>query len=298
MRAARYHEYGDPTVLRIEDAPEVHAQPGTVRIRTLAVSVNPVDWKLRAGLAREVMPLEFPVIPGRDAAGYVDEVGEGVTDVAIGDLVFGMGGIQDTSAEFAVLSAWAPVPENWTVEQAAAAGLAATTAVPALAALGELSGRTLVVDGAAGSVGSAAAVFAVDARATVIGTAAERNHEYLTSLGVTPVTYGDGLADRIASADIALDTAGHGSLPDLVAITGSADRVVTVADAAGAAALGVRHESATNDSEALRTAARLGIEGRYLPRVATVLPLEDIAEAHRLAAAGGTPGKIILRIAD
>lgn len=298
MRAARYHQYGDPSVLRVEDAPEPHAGPGTVRIRTIAVSVNPVDWKLRSGVAQRWMPLEFPVIPGRDAAGVVDEVGEGAEGVAVGDLVFGMGGVSDTSSEYSVLSAWAPVPEGWTPEQAASAGLAATTAVPALAALGELDGRTLVINGASGAVGSAAAVIAIAAGARVIGTASERNHDYLTSLGVTPVTYGDGLAERIGTADVALDAAGHGALPQLIALTGSVDRVVTVADQQAAGELGVRAIGATNDSEALRTAARLGAVGTYLPRVDTVLPLEQIEQAHRLAESGTNAGKIVLRIAD
>ncbi|WP_169164149.1 NADP-dependent oxidoreductase [Cellulomonas taurus] len=298
MRAARYHQYGDPSVLRVEDAPEPHAGPGTVRIRTLTVSVNPIDWKLRQGLAAQMIPLEFPVIPGRDAAGVVDEVGDGVDGVAVGDLVFGMGGVSDTTAEFSVLSAWAPVPEGWSVEQAASAGLASTTAIPALAALGDLSGKTLVVNGASGAVGSAAAIFAIDAGARVIGTASERNHAFLSELGVTPVRYGAGLAERIGSADAALDAAGHGALPELIAITGSPDRVVTVADNHAAGELGVRAISASNDSESLRTAARLGAAGAYLPRVDTVLPLEQIAEAHRVAESGETAGKIVIRITD
>lgn len=302
MRAARYHEYGDPQVLRIEEVPEPHAPAGAVRIRTLAASVNPVDWKLRAGYAREVMPLDLPAIPGRDAAGVVDEVGEGVTGVTVGDLVFGLGGLADTTAEHAVLTAWAPVPATWTPEQAASAGLASVTAILGLAPLGDLAGRTLLIEGAAGAVGSAAAVVAVAAGARVIGTAGERNHEFLTGIGVVPTTYGEGLADRVAAiapegVDAVLDTAASGSLADLVAIAGSADRVVTVADAAGAAALGVRHVYAENRSDLLAQAAALGTAGAYLPRVAQVLPLDRVAEAHALAQAGGTAGKVVITLA-
>jgi NADPH:quinone reductase-like Zn-dependent oxidoreductase len=248
------------------------------------------------------MPLDLPVTPGRDAAGVVDQVGEGVTGVAVGDLVFGLGGIADTTAEYAVLTAWAPVPTTWTPEQGASAGLASVTAILGLAPLGDLAGRTLLIEGAAGAVGSAAAVVAVAAGARVIGTAGERNHAFLTGIGVVPTTYGEGLADRVAAlapegVDAVLDTAASGSLADLVAIAGSADRVVTVADAGGAAALGVRHVYAENRSDLLAQAAALGATGAYLPRVAQVLPLDRVAEAHTLAQAGGTAGKIVITLA-
>lgn len=303
MRAARYHEYGDPQVLRIEDVPEPHAPAGAVRIRTVAASVNPVDWKLRAGYARTVFPLDLPVTPGRDAAGVVDEVGEGVTGVAVGDLVFGLGGIADTTADHAVLTAWAPVPEGWTAEQGAAAGLASVTAILGLAPLGDLAGRTLLIEGAAGAVGSAAAVVAVAAGARVIGTAGARNHDFLAGIGVAATTYGEGLVERVAAlapdgVDVVLDTAGSGSLADLVAIAGSADRVVTVADAAGASTLGVRHVSAENRSDLLARAAALGASGAYLPRVARVLPLDEVAAAHALAQGGGLSGKVVVALTD
>ena len=82
MRAVTYHRYGDPSVLRVEDVPEPHAGPGQIRIRVAAAGVNPIDWKLRAGYLHEMFPLQFPKIPGRDAAGVVDEVGAGVTGIA------------------------------------------------------------------------------------------------------------------------------------------------------------------------------------------------------------------------
>ena len=82
MRAVTYHRYGDPSVLRVEDVPEPHAGPGHIRIRVAAAGVNPIDWKLRAGYLHEMFPLQFPKIPGRDAAGVVDEVGAGVTGIA------------------------------------------------------------------------------------------------------------------------------------------------------------------------------------------------------------------------
>ncbi|MHB1491535.1 MAG: NADP-dependent oxidoreductase, partial [Cellulomonas sp.] len=231
MRAVRFHQYGDPQVLALEDAPEPHAGPGQVRIAVRAASVNPIDWKIRAGYLAEMMPTTFPATPGSDAAGVVDEVGEGASGVEVGDVVFGLA-VSGSASELAVLGAWAPVPAPWSLEQAAAAGLVSATAIAGLDALGDLAGRTVLLEGAAGGAGSAAVEVAIARGATVIGTASETHHEFLRSLGATPVTYGEGLAARVAAAapdgvDAALDLAGSGSLADLVAIVGDPAKVAT-----------------------------------------------------------------------
>jgi len=303
MRAARFHQYGPPEVLVIDEAPEPHAPAGAIRIRTCAVSVNPVDVILRSGRAQSMLPLTLPAIPGRDAAGVVDEVGEGVTGVAVGDAVFGLGGYADTTAEYSVLTAWAAAPSTWSMEQAAAAGLASDTAVGGLEPLGDLSGKTLLIEGAAGAVGSAAAAVALSRGARVIGTASLRNHDVLRGIGVIPTVYGDGLAERVAvlapdGVDVALDAAGAGSLDELVRLTGDPDRVTTVADGAGAARLGVRQVNATNNPAHLEIAARLGAAGSYLPRVEHVFPLERAAEAHALMEDEHSHGKIVITVGD
>ncbi|WP_018330396.1 NADP-dependent oxidoreductase [Actinomycetospora chiangmaiensis] len=299
MRAARFHRYGGPEVLTVEDAPEPHAGSGSIRIRVGAASVNPIDWLLRAGALAEFLPLDLPAIPGRDAAGVVDEVGPDVEGVAPGDLVFGLGGHADTTAEFAVLTAWAPVPSTWSVEEAAAAGLGAVTSLRALAPFGDLRGRTLLVDGASGAVGTAATAAAVHAGATVIGTAREANHESMRAAGVLPTPYGPGLPDRVRAlapqgVDVALHAAASDALPDLVEIVGDPTRVVTVIDRDGAARLGTHLVDAANDSAVLAVAAELGRAGHYRPRVAHVLPLDDIVKAHELAAAGN--GKVVVTL--
>ncbi|MGW4210242.1 NADP-dependent oxidoreductase [Lentzea sp. NPDC004789] len=299
MRAVRFHEFGDPHVLKVEEAPEPHAGSGEVRIRVQAASVNPVDWKIRAGYLAEYMPTTFPAITGSDAAGVVDEVGAGVTGVAAGDRVFGLS--QGTAAEYAVLTAWAPVPDNWTVEQAAAAGLVSATAIEGLNALGDLSGRTVLVEGAAGGVGSAAVQVAVARGAAVVGTASEANHDFLRDLGALPVTYGEGLAGRVAAVapdgvDAALDTAGSGSLADIVALVGDASRVATVADF-GAAALGVALVAGNANAAAnLAEASRLGAAGAYTPHVEASYPLEKAADAHAHVQGGHTRGKVLITL--
>ncbi|HEY8985846.1 MAG TPA: NADP-dependent oxidoreductase [Streptomyces sp.] len=301
MRAARYHEYGGPETLVVEQAPEPHAGPGEIRVRVAAASVNPVDWKVRSGAVRELLPVELPAVPGRDAAGVVDEIGDGVQGVGIGDRVFGLGGVTGATAELAVLSAWAHAPGTWSDEQSAGAGLAAVTALGGLKALGPLRGRTLLVEGAAGGVGSAAVEIAVAHGATVIGTASERNHAFLASLGAVPTSYGPGLAGRLTALapggiDLALDTAASGSLPDLVTIVGDATRVSTVADHANASRLGVHVANAENDATLLTAAAELGLQGHYTPRIEHVFPLTRIADAHEHAQRGHTRGKIVVSV--
>lgn len=297
MRAARFHSYGTPGVLVIEDAPEPHAGEGSVRVRVHATSVNPIDVLLRAGHLEQVLPLPLPAIPGRDAVGVVDEVGPGVTDAQLGEVVFGLGGVSDTTAEFAVLTAWSTVPEGWSTAQAGAAGLASATAAAVIEALGDLNGKTFLIEGASGAVGSAAAAFALAAGATVIGTGRQSNHPYLESLGILPTTYGPGLAARVAAlapggVDAALHSAPSNSLPDLLSIVGDTSQVVTVIDDQGAAQLGLRKVDARNDSALLRYAAALGRDGLYTPRVDHEVPLVDVVKAHTLAEDGG--GKVVI----
>ena len=302
MRAVRYHEYGGVETLVVEQVPEPHPGPGEIRIRVLAASVNPIDWKLRSGAGRKLLPINLPAIPGRDAVGVVDQMGEGVRGVSIGDRVFGLGGVTGATAELAVLSAWAHAPATWTDEEAAGAAVASQTAMAGLKVLGPLRGRTLLIEGAAGGVGSAAVEIAAAQGASVIGTASERNHAFLASLRAVPTTYGDGLAQRLATlapggVDAVLDTAGSGSVADLVAIVGDPARVSSIAaDDANAHRLGVHLAMAENDSTLLAEAAELGRQGRYTPRIERTYPLEQIAEAHAYAERGHVQGKIVVRV--
>jgi NADPH:quinone reductase-like Zn-dependent oxidoreductase len=297
MRAVRFHQYGDHRVLTLEEAEEPHAGPGQVRVRVTATSVNPFDIKVRAGYLHEMMPLSFPAGTGSDAVGIVDEVGEGVGGVDVGDSVFGLA--QAGAAELAVLYAWARVPEAWTTEQAAAAGLAASTAVAGLDAVGGASGGTILIEGAAGGVGSAAVQIAAARGATVIGTASEANHEFLRSLGAIPVTYGPGLADRVAEVapggvDAALDLAGSGSLPDLVGIVGDRSRVASAADfTAQSQGVAMVVGNATA-AENLAVVAELGAAGLFTPVVAETFTLDRLGEAQARIEEGHTRGKIVV----
>ncbi|MFF0965392.1 NADP-dependent oxidoreductase [Streptomyces sp. NPDC003703] len=307
MFAVRYHRYGGSDVLRVEDIAEPHAGPGQVRIAVRATGVTPADWYLRSGMLRDVVPLPLPHVPGMDAAGTVDEVGEGVTGTAVGDEVFGLVPFADQgggAAQYAVLEAWAPTPRSWSFEEAGGAAGNIDTATRVLEALGAADGMTLLIEGAAGGVGTLTAQLARARGLTVIGTASEGNHGFLRQFGVIPVTYGAGLADRIApvaprGVDVVLDAAGKGSLAQLVAIAGDPRRVVTIADF-DAERHGVRFsrsQAGTSPGWAgLPVAAGLADQGHLTVPLHAVFPLTDTAAAHDASATGHARGKIVIRV--
>src|SRR4051794_35675296 len=244
MKAVTFTDYGGPDVLHVAEAEEPHAGAGQIRIAVRAAGVNPIDWKARSGVLRDAMPVQFPAIDGREAAGVVDEVGDGVTGVAAGDEVFGFA-VGGAAAEQAVLDDFARKPGSMPWEEAAGLPVAVETSVRVFTMLGGLGeGQTIVINGAAGEVGVAAVQLARARGARVIGTASERNHDFLRSLGAEPTTYGDGLVERVRAlapdgVDLAFDTAGKGGVRDLIELTGDPARVATIADF-GAAGLGVK----------------------------------------------------------
>lgn len=295
MKAVTFAEYGEPDVLQVTEVPEPEAGSGQVRIRVRASGFNPLDWKLRSGAMAQFMPVAFPAVDGHEAAGVVDQVGEGA-DASVGDEVFGLsaGG---SAAEYALLSAWAPKPPDTSWEEAAGLPVAVETSVRAFGLIGLEAGQTVLINGAAGGVGAVAVQIAVARGAKVIGTASERNHEFLRGLGAEPTTYGDGLADRVwalGGADVAFDTSGSG-VEELIAVTGDAGKVVTIAGFA-AASLGVIVTSGgeTPAGPALAEGARLVANGQLRLTVAEVFPFARAADAHRESEAGHVRGKLVL----
>lgn len=297
MKAVRFSRFGGPEVLEIVELPDPHPGPGQVRIAVRAAGVNPSDWKKRRGL----MDQELPQTLGYEAAGVVDELGAGVTDVTLGDRVFGFATDPAAQAELAVLSYSAPIPPSLDFPGAAALPAAVETATRALDQLGVGGGGTLLINGASGSVGAAAVQLAVVRGARVIGTAGPANHDYLRSLGAEPVAYGDGLGRRVRAlapngVDVALDVAGSGVLPELIELAGGAEHVITIADVAGARAHGVWFSSG-DTGRAVHALAEIGelIEsGRFALPVARTFPLTEIAQAHRTGEDGHPRGKLVL----
>ncbi|MEU7739446.1 NADP-dependent oxidoreductase [Nonomuraea sp. NPDC049158] len=314
MRAIQFTEYGPPSVVHVAEVEAPHAGPGEIRIAVRASGVSPGETYIRSGALRDMMPTTFPYRTGFDAAGVVDEVGDGVTGVSVGDEVFGMADthVRGVNADFAVLAAWAPKPAAWSWEEAGGAAGSVETATRVLDRLAVGAGHTVLIQGAAGAVGTVAVQLAVARGATVIGTASEHNHDFLRSLGAEPTTYGPGLVERVralapAGVDAVFDCAG-GALPDLIAIAGDTARVVTIADF-DAAAHGVHMShgapaeetgtavGAPADPQAvhgLAIAVTLAAEGRLRVPVAAAFPLAEAAAAHELSESRHARGKIVL----
>jgi NADPH:quinone reductase-like Zn-dependent oxidoreductase len=294
----QFSTYGGPEVLDWAEAPEPHAGPGQIRITVRAASVNPIDWKVLTGMLSGGKPMEGTGFVGRDAAGVVDEVGEGVTGVAVGDEVFGRG--QHTQAESAVLDAWAAKAPSigWAV--AAAAGVAGETSERGLRLLDVDTGDTLFVDGGAGGVGAVAVQMALARGAKVIASASEANHDYLREIGATPVLYGRGLAERVRAAaggpvDAVLDVAGKTPVEELISLVPEPSQVVTIANYAAGQA-GARVTGGGADSrpmEALALVADLLAQNKLVIKVQT-FPFNRATEAYRISQSGHVRGKLVL----
>lgn len=297
MKAIQYDSYGTPDVLHVAEVAEPHPGPGQVRIRVRAAAVNPFDCKVGSGAMAGGRPLGRPAGIGLEAAGIVDEVGEGVTGTHAGDPVFGFTAGPAT-AEFALMRIWAPQPRSMSFVQAAGLSVVSETAWRVLAESEVGPGQTVLVHGAAGGVGQATVQLARELGARVIGTASERNHDLLEQLGATPTAYGDGLVERVAAlapagVDVVIDTAGS-QLDDLLAIAGSPERVITIANY-GAADRGVRvSRGGSGAADALARTAALAERGRFTLRVARTFDLDEAAEAHRLSETRSTNGKIVI----
>ncbi|MFG2180943.1 NADP-dependent oxidoreductase [Streptomyces abikoensis] len=295
MKKVSFAEFGGPDVLRVIDAEEPHAGPGRIRVAVRAAGVNPVDWRIREGQVLGAHPVELPSGLGLDAAGVVDEVGEGVEGVEVGDHVFGEG--SSTYAEFAVLSAWARMPEGLTFEEAAGYPSVVETALRVIRESGVRSGQTLLVSGASGGVGSAVLQIARDRGITVIGTAGAANQDYLRGLGALATTYGEGWVERVRGlghVDAALDLAGSGVIRELVELTGDPRKVISIADL-DAPKLGVRFSGVAGSvPDALAEAVRLiSRDALHIP-VEKSYPLADAALAHIDSQAGHTRGRRVL----
>ncbi|PWI44112.1 NADP-dependent oxidoreductase [Streptomyces sp. ICBB 8177] len=295
MKKVSFAEFGGPEVLRLIDAEEPHAGPGRIRVAVRAAGVNPVDWRIREGQKLSAHPIALPSGVGLDAAGVVDEVGEGVEGVAVGDRVFGEGAC--AYAEFAVLTAWARMPEGLTFEEAAGYPSVVETASRVLREVGVRPGQTLLVSGAAGGVGSAVVQFARERGVTVIGTAGAANQDYLRGLGALATTYGEGWVERVRAlgpGDAALDLAGAGVIPELVALTGDPRKVITIADLS-APDHGVRFSGVAGSVvDALAEAVDLIARGKLHIPVEKSYTLAEAAAAHADSQAGHTRGRRVI----
>jgi NADPH:quinone reductase-like Zn-dependent oxidoreductase len=263
-----------------------------------AASVNPIDWKRLAGAMSGGQPLAGPEYLGNDAAGVVDEVGEGVTGVSVGDDVFGRG--QGTQAESAVLDVWAAKPPSVDWAVAAAAGVAGETSERGLRLLGIKAGDTIFVDGGAGGVGAVAVQMAVARGARVVASASGANHDYLREIGAIPVLYGEGVAGRVRAAaggrvDAVFDVAGKTPVEELISLVSEPSQVLSIANfAAGQAGARVTGGGAdSRPTQALAEVAELLAQNKLVIKVQT-FPFDRATEAYRVSQGGHVRGKLVL----
>ena len=301
-RTIQFSEYGGPELLRVVDAPMLTAGPGQVRIAVRAAGVNPIDSKIIQGFMREVMPLALPAGLGSDVAGVVDQVGADVTAFHVGDEVMGSS-LTSAISEYALADSanlvLKPAEVSWEVAGSVAG--AGGTAWSVLNRLQVRPGETLLVHAAAGGVGTFAVQLAVARGVRVIGTASERNFDYLQSIGAAPVRYGDGLLDRVRAiappgVDAVLDASGRGEIPLSIEIAGGPERVLTLVafDAAGTGIQVFAGGTGDERGPALREIVSLIQQGSLTVPIWSTFPLEETAAALQASNAGHLRGKIVV----
>lgn len=307
MKAISYARYGGPEVLEYGEVDDPRVGPDSVLVKVRAAAVNPVDWKCREGHLDQVLAPVFPVIPGWDVSGVVVRPGAAVPEFAAGDEVIGY--VREdflsrgTFAEYvaAPVRALARKPRNLSFEEAAGLPLAGLTAYQVLhGALEVKRAETVLVHAAAGGVGSLAVQLAVHLGARVIGTASEHNHDFVRELGGEPVSYGEGLAERVrglapAGVDAVFDTVGGDALEVSANLLAPGGRLASIVDN-GVVDRGGRYCFVRPDPRDLGHLSELAEQGVVSVHVSKTFPLERTADAHRLNQEGRTRGKIVVTV--
>jgi NADPH:quinone reductase-like Zn-dependent oxidoreductase len=302
-RAVRFDHYGEVDVLNVVEVDPPVPGPGQVLVRVKAAGINPGESSIRKGLLHERWPATFPSGQGSDLAGVIEQLGDGVTSFEVGDEVLGFTHDRASQAELVTVPAeqlTARPPEvSW--EAAGALYVAGATAWAAVRAVELVPGETVVVSGAAGGVGSLVVQLAKRAGATVIGLAGERNHEWLTGHGVLPVSYGEGVADRIREAsggrvDAFIDTFGDGYVELAVDLGVAPDRIDTIIDWSAAEKYGAKTDGsmAGSSAEVLAELADLIGAGQLEVPIAEVFGLDQVRDAFAELERRHTRGKIVL----
>ncbi|MFZ0562752.1 MAG: NADP-dependent oxidoreductase [Terriglobales bacterium] len=299
MKAIVVHQYGGPEVLRFEDYPDPVPGPGEVLVRVAATSVNPIDYKRRAGLTKDFYPLQFPGLIGVDMAGTVVKIGPGVEGFSVGDQVFAMA--DNTYAELCVVKAalLAKVPKGLDLIQAAALPLVTVTGNQLLSATGIKAGQTVLIVGAVGNVGRSSVFTAKQRGATVIAGVLKKQMDEAKTIG----------ADQLVATD---DDTAIANLPPLDAVADTVDgktaeKLIAKIEPGGvfASVLGAPQNAAKYpsvkvvpvfskfDRKTLEFMAEAVRDGKLVIPISEKLPLSEAAEAQAAAEKGAT-GKILL----
>ena len=304
MKAVRYADYGDPSVLKLEELQVPSPGEGEVLVRVRATGVHPMDWKTRAGYLKQYMPLELPHTPGWELAGTVEALGPGVESLAVGDRVFGRASA--TYAEYTVApqATIAKLPDWVSFEAGAALGLTGVSAWLAVEAADVHPGQRVLIQGGAGGVGSIALQLAKRAGAHVIATASAKNVDHVRALGADEaVDYSAApFESHIEPVDAVIDTVGGDTLDRSWALVKRGGILVTFAgqpDAAKAEELGIRigtSRQAEVTTPILSELAELVASGQIKVAVDSTFPLEQAAAAHAASETGHGRGRRVLLI--
>ena len=302
MKAVVYRRYGGPEVLEYTDVPDPKLSQNSVLVRVRAAALNPADHMLQAGLGESHTDAWFPVIPGWDVAGVVEQLGAGVSEFAPGDKVIGYirqeilhhGAYAELVS--APVEALARKPRTASWPEAAGLPLAGLTAYRAIVqTLKVQPGETVLIHGAAGGVGALAAQLALARHARVIGAASTGHHAFLRSIGVLPITHGDGITGRVRAlapngVDAVLDCVGKGVLRTTSEMGSGRIRVGSIADGGP----GITTVFARQDSAILTRLVEMVDTGLIKVPIAATYPLAQAAVAQTALKQRHPPGKIVL----
>lgn len=303
-RAYGFTAYGGADEQEFLEVDRPEPMAGELLVEVRAAGVNPVDWKIRAGAMRAVMPLELPAVLGSEVSGVVRAVGQDVDSVAVGDEVFGSvapgsGGYAEFTLTTAAATARKPAQLSFT--DAATLTVAGATAYDGVTQLGLGAGQTLLINGISGGVGVAAAQIARDLGVNVVGTASEDKRALIESLGAILVPYGDGVADRIREllpegVDAIFDLAGGDGLRAVADLLTDRSKLISAADPGTADELGGHVIERDRTSRVLDRVAAMVVDGKLDPHVEDVLPLDRAADALAAVEVGHAKGKVVIEV--
>ncbi|TWJ02369.1 NADPH:quinone reductase-like Zn-dependent oxidoreductase [Mucilaginibacter frigoritolerans] len=303
MKAVKFEKYGGLEVLQLEEVAKPVAAKGQALVKVKAAGINPGEASIREGRLDKQFPTTFPSGEGSDLAGVIEAVGPEVSGFKVGDEIIGFSNNRASHAEYVLVDAENMIlrPANVSWEVGGALFVAGTTAWASVKAVNVKAGDTVVVSGAAGGVGSIAAQLANALGATVIGLAGADNQEWLKSHGIIPITYGDGMADRIKAAsngkiDAFMDTYGHGYVDLALSLGIPKDKINTIIDFEAVAKHGVKSEGSAKAASAavLSELAALIASGKLDIPIAKTFPLSQVREAYAELEKRHTRGKIVL----
>jgi NADPH:quinone reductase-like Zn-dependent oxidoreductase len=276
---------------------------GEVVVEVRAAGINPGEASIRLGLLDAMFPATFPSGEGSDLAGVVSAVGEGVTELAVGDEVLGWSWRRSSHAEYVAVPVGQLIekPAGLSWEVAGALYVVGCTAYAAVRAVGVREGDTVAVSAAAGGVGTVVVQLLRLKGATVLGIASERNHDWLAAHGVVPIAYGDGLAERLRAAapngiDAFIDLFGPEYLDVAVELGIAPERIETIISREKAAEIGAKVEGSgtASTTEVLAEMAELVVSGQIEIPIAATYPLERVGDAYAELEQRHTRGKIVL----